>query len=273
MQSLEGDSAHERFGVAIFPAVLCRVWLAFALGERGVFDEADAHGHQATRVAEALDSPYSLCWAFLGLAQLQSLKGELNQAARLLERAVTQCRDWNFTLMSPMVMAPLGHVYAWSGRLEEGVSWLRQAVTAYEAAGVGWRHSISVAQLGEAYLLADRAEDARACADRAVTLARERGERGYEAWALRLLAEVASHGPRPEVETAKAHYGTSMALASELEMRPLVAHCHLGLCRLCRQTGKREQAHEHLTTATTMYRDMNMRFWLQKAEAEMTQLG
>jgi class 3 adenylate cyclase/tetratricopeptide (TPR) repeat protein len=273
MQSLEGDSAHERFGVAIFPAVLCRVWLAFALGERGVFDEGDAHGHEATRVAEALDSPYSLCWAFLGLAQLQSLKGELNQAARLLERAVTQCRDWNFTLMSPMVMAPLGHVYAWSGRLEEGVSWLRQAVTAYEAAGVGWRHSISVAQLGEAYLLADRAEDARACADRAVTLARERGERGYEAWALRLLAEVASHGPRPEVETAKAHYGTSMALASELEMRPLVAHCHLGLCRLCRQTGKREQAHEHLTTATTMYRDMNMRFWLQKAEAEMTQLG
>jgi predicted ATPase/class 3 adenylate cyclase len=273
MQSLEGDSAHERFGVAIFPAVLCRVWLAFALGETGVFDEGDAHGHEAIQVAEALGSPYSLCWALLGLAQLQSLKGQLNQAARLLERAVTQCQDWNFTLMSPMVMAPLGHVYAWSGRLEEGVSWLRQAVTAYEAAGVGWRHSISVAQLGEAYLLADRAEDARACADRAVTLARERGEQGYEAWALRLVAEVASHGPRPDVGTAKANYGTSIALASELGMRPLLAHCHLGLCRLYRQTGKREQAHEHLTTATKMYREMNMRFWLPKVEAETTQLG
>jgi tetratricopeptide (TPR) repeat protein len=146
-------------------------------------------------------------------------------------------------------------------------------VTAYEAAGVGWRHSISVAQLGEAYLLADRAEDARACADRAVTLARERGEQGYEAWALRLVAEVASHGPRPDVGTAKANYGTSIALASELGMRPLLAHCHLGLCRLYRQTGKREQAHEHLTTATKMYREMNMRFWLPKVEAETTQLG
>jgi tetratricopeptide (TPR) repeat protein len=263
MQSLEGDRARERFGVAIFPAVLCRVWLAFALGERGVFDEGDAYGDDAIRAAEALGSPYSLCWAFLGLAQVQSLKGELDQAAQLLERAVAQCRDWSFTLMSPMVMAPLGHVYAWSGRLEEGVSWLQQAVTAYEAAGVGWRHSISVAQLGEAYLLADRAEDARACGNRAVTLARERGERGYEAWALRLLAEVASHGSRPEAEV---QYGTAMALASELEMRPLVAHCHLGLCRLYRRTGKREQAHEHLTTATRMYREMNMRFWLQKAE-------
>ena len=52
-------------------------------------------------------------------------------------------------------------------------------------------------------------------------------------------------------------------------MRPLVAHCHLGLGKLYRRTGKREQAQEHLTTATTMYREMDMRFWLEKAEAEL----
>ncbi len=273
LQSLENHPPRERFGVAIFPAVLCRVWLAFALGERGLFDEGDAYGHEAIRVAEALDSPYSLGWAFLGLAHLQSARGELSQAARLFERAVAQCRDWSFTLLSPMAMAPLGHVYAWSGRLEDGVSWLQQAVTAYESAGIGWRHSISVAQLGEAYLLADRAEDARVCADRAVKLARERGERGYEAWSLRLLGEVASHHSRPDVATAEAHYGAAMALASELEMRPLVAHCHLGLGTLYRRMGKREQPHERLTTATTMYREMDMQFWLQKAETEMRQLG
>ena len=273
VQSLEGHPARERFGVAIFPAVMCRVWLAFALSERGLFEEGDAHGHEAIRLAEALDSPYSLGWALLGLAHLQSARGELRQAAGLFERAVAQCRDWSFTLLSPMAMAPHGHVYAWSGRLEEGISWLQQALTAYESAGIGWRHSISVAQLGEAYLLADRAEDARVCADRAVKLARERGERGYEAWSLRLLGEIASHHCRPDVATAEAHYGASMALASELEMRPLVAHCHLGLGTLYRCTGKREQVHEHLTTATTMYREMDMKFWLQKAETEMCLLG
>ena len=273
MQSLEGHPTRERFGVAILPAVLCRVWLAFALGERGLFDEGDAHGHEAIQVAEGLDSPYSLGWAFLGLAHLQSARGEMNQAACLFERAVAQCRNWNFTLLSPMAMAPLGHAYAWSGRVEEGVSWLQQAVTAYESAGIGWRHSISVARLGEAYLLADRAEDARVCGDRAVTLARERGERGYEAWSLRLLGEVASHHSRPDVATAEAHYGAAIALASELEMRPLVAHCHLGLGTLYRRVGKREQPHEHLSTATTMYREMAMQFWLQKAEKEMCQLG
>jgi hypothetical protein len=56
-------------------------------------------------------------------------------------------------------------------------------------------------------------------------------------------------------------------------MRPLVAHCHLGLGKLYRRTGKREQAQEHLTTATTMYREMDMRFWLEQAEVEMRQLA
>ena len=58
-----------------------------------------------------------------------------------------------------------------------------------------------------------------------------------------------------------------MALAELRGMRPLVAHCHLGLGKLSRRTGKREQAHEHLAIATTIYREMGMTYWLEKAEA------
>jgi hypothetical protein len=59
----------------------------------------------------------------------------------------------------------------------------------------------------------------------------------------------------------------------ELGIRPLVAHCHFGLGKLNLRTGTREQAEEHLATATTMYRDMGMTYWLEKAEAEMRELG
>ena len=59
-----------------------------------------------------------------------------------------------------------------------------------------------------------------------------------------------------------------MALAEELGMRPLVAHCHAALGKLYRRTDKPEQANEHLTTATTMYREMGMTFWLEKIETE-----
>ena len=56
-------------------------------------------------------------------------------------------------------------------------------------------------------------------------------------------------------------------------MRRPMAHCLLGLGKLYRRTGKREQAREHLATATGMYREMGMTYWLEKAEAEMTKLG
>jgi class 3 adenylate cyclase/tetratricopeptide (TPR) repeat protein len=268
MQSLHGQPTRERFGLVVSPAVYSRAQLARAFAERGVFDEGDAHGQEAIRIADALDHPFSVLVGCLELAYLRSVRGELSQAARLLERAVAQGREWSITGHTAIAMASLGHVYAWSGRVGEGVSYLQQAVTAYESAGIGFYHSLSVEQLGEAYLLADQVENARACADRAVTLARGRGERGYEAWALRLLGDIASHHGRPDVDTAAAHYGAAMALASELEMRPLVAHCHLGLGQLYRHAGDGASAKEHLTTATVSYREMGMGFWLEKAEAE-----
>ena len=269
MRSLQGERTHKRFGLAMFPATLSSAYLARTLAERGVFDEGDDHGHEAIRIAEALDHPYSLVIACLGLAYLAGVRGELSRAARLLERAVAQCRDWNMPLLAPAAMASLGHVYAWSRRTKESVLSLEQALTAYESAGIGYLHSLSVMQLGEVYLLTDRIEDARAWAEHAVTLARERGERGQEAWALRLLGEVVAHQKAPDVATAETHFGFAMTLATELGMRPLIAHCHLGLGTLYRGSGDHAKAQEHLTIAATMYREMDMGFWLQKAEAEL----
>ena len=152
------------------------------------------------------------------------------------------------------------------------MSWLQQGLTAFESTGARLFHSLSVAQLGEAYLLADRVEDARAYADRAVRLARERGEPGHEAWALRLLGEIASHQSRPDVATAEAHYGAALALSEELGMRPLAAHCHRGLGTLYAKIGRLEQARTALTTAIELYRAMAMTLWLPQAEAALAQV-
>ena len=71
---------------------------------------------------------------------------------------------------------------------------------------------------------------------------------------------------------AVRHWRQSMQLAAELGMRPELAHCHRGLGALLRDTGALEQAREHLSTATTMYREMDMLFWLMQAEAELAAL-
>ena len=109
-------------------------------------------------------------------------------------------------------------------------------------------------------------------AEHTLDFSRHRKQRGCEAWALRLLGEIAAYHDHPDVATAEAHYGAAMAQASEIGMRPLIAHCHLGLGRMYRRIGKQQQANEHLTTATTMMREMEMGLWLEKAEAELKEL-
>lgn len=82
------------------------------------------------------------------------------------------------------------------------------------------------------------------------------------------LGEIALHGDMGAVDTGAGAYVAAIALADELGLRPLVAPCHLGLGKLYRGTGKRQEAQEHLATATMMYREMDMRFCLDQAEAE-----
>ena len=92
---------------------------------------------------------------------------------------------------------------------------------------------------------------------------------GFVAHALHLLGDLATHPDRFDAESGEGHYRQALTLAEPRGMRPLIAHCHLGLAKLSRRTGKREHAQEHLTTATTMYRQMDMRFYLEQAEAEL----
>ena len=110
-------------------------------------------------------------------------------------------------------------------------------------------------------------------ARRALTRARDYTQRGMEAWALRLLGEIEAHQDPPAVEPAEAHYRNAIAIANELKMRPLLAHCHLERGTLYRRLGRRDAARTELSTAMEFYRTMEMAFWLRRAEAELTQVA
>jgi sugar phosphate isomerase/epimerase len=136
---------------------------------------------------------------------------------------------------------------------------------------LGWAGHVGA--LGGAYLLDGRLADATRVAQDGLAAARQRGERGVEGHVLRLLGDIAAHPDRVEVDTAEAHYRQALALAEELGLRPLMAHCHLGLGALYRRAGTRQQAREHLTTAGTMFGEMDMPYWLEQAEAELRELA
>jgi len=268
VQSLEGESGRDFLGLSGSPAVLSRCWLVRSLAERGAFDEGISHGREAIRIAEALDHPYSVVLASWVLAELHAVRGEFAEAIPVLERAFALCRDWKLGLLSPLVVELLGYAYTLSGSMARGIELLREAVELYASQG-RLAGSLALVRLGGALLLADRREDAAANAGQALTLARERGLRGHEAYALRLVGEIAAHRAPPELQPAADHYGQALKLATELDMRPLVAHCHLGLGKLHWRTDKSGGAQRHLTTATAMYGEMDMRFWLEQAEAAL----
>jgi tetratricopeptide (TPR) repeat protein len=134
------------------------------------------------------------------------------------------------------------------------------------------QHSLTVVHLAEAYLLAGQMEEAYTQAQYALEFSRAHQERGYEAYALRLLGEIAVHHNPPEVEPAEVSYRQALALADELGMRPLQAHCHLGLGTLYAKIGRVEQARTELSAAIALYRAMEMTFWLPQAEAALAQV-
>jgi tetratricopeptide (TPR) repeat protein len=172
-----------------------------------------------------------------------------------------------------MIAATLGAGYTLGGRVTDAVPLLSQALEQATTTGyiVMWaRCSLS---LGEAHRVAGRLEEAHALAERALAHARAHQERGQEAYALRLLGDIAAQRKPPERERGEAHYHQALALADELGMRPLMAHCHLGLGTLYGKIGRREHAHPELSTAIDLYRSMDMTFWLPQAEAALAQMG
>jgi hypothetical protein len=94
----------------------------------------------------------------------------------------------------------------------------------------------------------------------------EHGQGGYEVRALHVLGEITARSN--SLQQAEGHYRDALALAEKIDFCPLAAHCHLSLAKLYRRRNQRERAQEHLAMATTMYREMDMLFWLEQSEAE-----
>jgi tetratricopeptide (TPR) repeat protein len=264
--ALEGDRRNERFGTAVIQSALSGAWLADVLSELGRFDEAIAHAEAAVQIAEAADHPWTLFNVLfdLGLAHLR--RGDLPRSTRVLERCLDLCRTWQLVVGTPLVAAALGAAYTLAGRADEALPLAAGAVEEFRRRQRHAWPAFILLCAGTTYLSAGRIDEAASHTREALALTRRLGARASEAQAFCLVGDVASTGG---AEDAERYYREALALATDLGMRPLVAHCHFGLGKLYRRTGKREQAQEHLTRATAMYREMDMTYWLKQAEAEM----
>ena len=144
------------------------------------------------------------------------------------------------------------------GAIDEAVAELEQVAT--EISGTTKRLMITLPALwlGEAYLRAGRTVDARAQAESVLRMARERGERVLEGWALSLLGDVAGDAAAFRPEVGFAAYRDAMAITDAGGLRPLAAHCALGIARLHDRAGQPEAAREALARARALFAALSL---------------
>jgi tetratricopeptide (TPR) repeat protein len=242
--------------------VWARAWLVRALTGLGAFEEGIDRGEEALRQAESDDDPYALTLVQAFLGQLLVTRGDLQRAIPLLERALALAREADIPDAFSSAALGLGQAYVLGGRVQEGLPLLERVVEDDVRRGVP--HASCVVHLGEGYLRANRLEEALDRATWAAELARTHRERAGGAWAARLAGEILVSSSPPDLDGAEASYRQALGTALELGMRPLVAHCHLGLGRLDGRRGLHGKDEPHLEIATRLLAEMRMALWLPR---------
>jgi class 3 adenylate cyclase/tetratricopeptide (TPR) repeat protein len=244
-------------------------WRSEAHAALGDFQQAFVSAREALRVATEIHHPTSLAVANRFLGYVYSLRGQLETALPFLERALAIAMEHELFQATIFSSAYLAHALLLLGERKRGLEYLARALEKSTwPVRANWNGFGSVT--ASAYLVAGCLDEARAEIRQGLAAVAERNARGHRAPLLRLEAEVMG---QQDPTAAHARLAEARALAAELEMRPEIAHCHLGLGKLYGRTGQREQVQEHLTTATTMYREMGMTYWLEQAERESKEFG
>ena len=272
VDSLQGDLTRRRVGMPSPPALFSRTWLVWCLGERGEVVEARQRVREALEIAAASEQLYSVAQARFAQGILCYFKGDLTEAAAVLELARGHCEAGNLRLTRAMIEVYLGRVYSLVGQAPDAIAVLDRARTTCEAIKFAYCHVLATIWSSQALIMVGRLEDARRHAERSLALARAQQARGLEARALRVLGELHASGDVPDVTASEALYGQAIAIAEALGLRPLVSRCRVGVAAVYGKTGRKDRARETLAVAATEFASMEMTRWRERSERALAEL-
>ena len=259
-KQLTGEEAFKQHGLATLPGAFSRSMLVLGMAELGIFDKIEEIGQEAIEIAEQVRNTFTLTFAYNFLAMAYLRLGNLEAALPLLEKGHELCRFTEVQSMYSYTLGSLGYAYLLANEPERALAILEKGVKEDNLQASFWPiHKLTV--LADAYRATGDISLATETVERAMKLSDEREELGFEAWAMLVLAGIKNEAN--QLGEAEQWYRHALQQASNLSMRPLMAHCHRGLANLYfRQGDKREAQFEH-EAARKIYRSLGMTFWLK----------
>jgi tetratricopeptide (TPR) repeat protein len=271
-ERLSGPSVFERHGLAGLPSVLARSLLSWGLAELGEFEEAEERALQGVEIAEQGNNLFSTTFAYAYFGAVYLLHGKLDRATQMLERALALCREADVVSAFSFTAGCFGHAQSLLGHPEQGLPLLWEAVKPQKMSFSIVPSAYPLTALAEAYRLKGDTKKALQNAEEALSIFRQNGEQGFAAWALYYLAKIQFDEGSEQLEQAMLSYRQAKEQAAGLRMKPLLAHCHMGLGEAYVKNGLNKEAHSELVAAIELYRSMDMAFWLPKAESALAKV-
>jgi tetratricopeptide (TPR) repeat protein len=266
---LPGALIYCRFDFLLLPSVYAHAGMAISLAELGSFGEAIHAGTQSLEIAEKLCTTggANLAYALIGLGRAHLRRGNVRDATFALRRCFAMCSEHGLTFYKLVAAPLLGEAFLLDERPELAIELLQPIKETETHLNIRNSHAMTLSVLSQAMLRNGNAPGADELAKQALRVARSRRQRGLEGWVLKGLGELASreHPSRPAV--VKRWYSEALAAADECAMRPLLAHCEMGLAKLFAAGGQKAQskARQHFDAAARLYCEMGMEFWVGQA--------
>jgi tetratricopeptide (TPR) repeat protein len=199
--------------------------------------------------------------------------GALKDSVGVLERGIDLCRASGTNILVPMLVAPLAYAYALNGAHNRAEKLSVDAWTQLRGTNVFWLYIWLYAPLGMGMLEVGNLSGAREVGTYALNLAKKMGMRGMETDSLRVLGGTYGGSEGADVEEAKKHLVSAMAMAEELRMPAEKANCQFDLAKIQAQAGSVNKARQNIEAAIKLYRDLDMPFWLNRAETMLAKVA
>ena len=147
--------------------------------------------------------------------------------------------------------------------------WYRiwEGIAQQDSSGSIYGYAIFRAWFSFACGLTGRGHEARKLGEEALEFGRNHAQRLFEQMSLTALALAASLEITTDWEAVQRHMAEALEFCQKRGMRPFTGQTHYHYAELLHKKGNLPGAQGHLAQANALFREMEMTWWAEQAEA------